>query len=206
MGIRIRKAMGYGTYVTIEELKNVRSVLANENVNIDMVLDRGKIKYADKTDDFDVCMLYNNIKSLNFDCLNEPIYTCVEIVNDEFTNKGPVIIVPPTSIDHWIRYDDDIDYVEVVQRNIHPEDFAGDIRWYSNPLYPFNDWMDANTGDRLPYDFTYCAQSEALKALYEEKNGSVNAIPMVPYSVRSIADYINLNYLNLRPVVATWWS
>lgn len=194
MGIRIRKIIGYGAifpgWREAFELLDKNSVNGEvNNLMVDNIPNATKYDHQFmETEQFVNKNLKQSYPKLFSDCIHYAEYT-----DDE---GGYVVIMPPIWSTTWIRYDDVIDHYDYIG-----QDMETIVRILDRPIYPFNDWMDPETGERISdvRNGTILAKEYLPKVVPD-------IVPIVPFSVRLLADQIGMNWKDLRPMSITWWD
>ena len=112
-------------------------------------------------------------------------------------DEGRIVFATPMNFKKWFRYDDDIDFQESDRENLTTE-----VKMIDSPLYPYLNYMDAETGEKVPMD-------RPLFKLKEEYGDSI--VPIVPTVIRILVKELKplddpMLWLKLRPMIVTWWS
>ena len=179
MGIRIHKAIGYSAkhpdsnslYDTVWEKEKDGEVATLLNGILDPYIDSPQcIMYKENPEQYPYPKFFHEI-----------VHNCSSDDVDPYA--GPFIIVPPSHMKSWYRWDDPIDYVE---ETLTGEPSADRLQVLSNPLYPFSGWL----------------RPDGSEPALDREEG---IIPMIPTSIRLIATHLGFNWLELRPAIATWW-
>jgi hypothetical protein len=197
MGIRIHRALGYAGYHPepdklndlIWENQQDNQVVALIDAEYQRLCDNGK-KISRTT------RLLGADTTLGFASLGSkpPRYfsDIVHYADHPDESGSPFVIVPPPYHKKWYRYDDMIDYMDAYQ--LQADDPCISLhKWFYTPLYPYINWMNKNTGE--------------IEHNYDRirKEFDPNMVPAVPKSVQVIAAHLGFNWLELRPMLATWW-
>ncbi len=104
--------------------------------------------------------------------------------------------MPPIQTGEWIRYDDIIDYYD-----FDGEEMGTKVRILDKPIYPYFDWMDPETGERIDG-----VRNGTILAKEYMPLTNPNMIPIVPFAVRLLATQVGMDWKILRPMTVTWWS
>ena len=189
MAIRIYKAIGY--IAPHPDLKALHRALDNDQVEgeVASLLDDRK-KYGTSSPNCNIYKQYPNIyKYPKF--FSDVVLNCNG--GDRFDDY---LIIPPGYVQDWYRSDNSIDYIEEMLAPDHPRER---LQILSDPLYPFNGWLRLDGTDAPEY---------GTEEYWEEFNGNSHLLmPMIPKSVRAIATHLGFNnWIELRPVFASWWA
>jgi hypothetical protein len=153
--------------------------------------------------------------------------------DDEYGLENVCIFKPLFGFKDWQRFDDTIDYMEHIERRICnlPDDYVKVFRW--SCLYPFQNFVDAKTGERLKKDpfstvrmiNSYldkgeipipCNQWESFEhgsdGKYKTwKEFEQNVFPMVPESIVEFCKFYNIfkdekTVHTLKPMLYVYWG
>lgn len=194
MGFKIHKVLGYGViYPNAEELFEFLDDSSTHNDNeVDDLITEYLKTHTRKTDYHDNLFLETKEMAEKY---NTPypkhVMDCIKHTEYEVSTEGHIVIIPPIWIKYWYRWDDNIDYCEA-----DTEDTTTKVKFLDRPIHPYSTWIDSVTFETINHEDYY-----GLRRYQEPK-----PIPGIPTSVRLIADYINLDWKTLRPMVVTWWS
>ena len=233
MGVRVHKIMGYG----LTDVKTREYRIADGRINRNSKLFNGYdleigdyISYLESKFDksnFDTYSLDLSILSSKDTKENNRKYSMREGLfwNGEYGMKN-VLVLKPICCDDWYRYDDSIDYVEETYKWSSDKDAQSNhVRVLKYGLYPWSGtFMNAKEGERVRegIDFIH-AKRPNLRPFYNvdelaqklgfenEADADLNLVPLVPYEIRSLAEYGNLFtndevWRQLRPMIYTYWS
>jgi len=201
MGNWINKIMGYGaSTANTEALSNV--------------LSGGEVGEVEKLMD----AAYNALSGagkhiLGFQCKHpswhgeypETLNDVVKLAEHPDAQDGYLVFMPPASARRWYRWNDDIDYAEVAVDMIvtGDSDLETSTLFHNSPLYPYLDWMNSKTGEKVSMD----VPNFQMREIYGDK-----IAPFVPEAVRVISDHLTERgvveekfWLKLRPMIVTWW-
>lgn len=109
--------------------------------------DPSKMKQASADD----LMAYFVAKTIQEDGYNGFRFADGVIYDPETADPETLLIVPYASHEKWIRRDDDMDYAEydLMYRRFSGLDFRPVVQVLPNPLYPYDVFMNASTGEVL---------------------------------------------------------
>jgi hypothetical protein len=192
MGTRIHKVMGYGLKADKRKVRSIESKLdAAKPDALEAIMKRAydaadsrismKLGFDTKYPDFK-----------NYPNLNDVIHLAFH-PDDE---KGHVVLVPPSCVRSWYRFNNDIDHIECFMKH---QDCRDDFMELEFPLYPYLHWMDPVTGEELKH---YSNIGDRKSYISEHGHAPV---PMPPESVKVLANHFKLNWMKMRPCIATWW-
>lgn len=96
----------------------------------------------------------------------------------EYGDPGTILIIPPGLGNQWSHYDDHIDTIEAsLNGNFR---MSPEVKLVPLSPYPFSDWMDARTGERISFEvetkmgaIDFLTRSLEEKDLSEEQQVSV---------------------------------
>jgi hypothetical protein len=200
MGTRIHKVMGYGA--KIANHRELFELLYEDRTDgeVSQALDDYRSKIENEFDRFDLklwsarCHYHNQLHQhrkyhRDYPRFFRDLIHYAEHPDDE---DGYTVIVPPGCPD-WYRYDDMLDYTEASILN--PDNpLESRLTVLDHGLYPWVGLMSP-TGERMKDAFP----------VWEAKRLNPELVPFVPYHIRAIAEAVSIDWLQLRPVVATWW-
>ena len=225
MGIRIKKAMGYGT-------QDMAGCLGITTRQIYDAHERHYLDFVKFVEDF--LKVYENEKIMGteylgailhrFDCTSlksgehymskEIDWHCEDYDNselfnlimhdNEFGNENTVVFVPRPRL---FRRDDDIDFNEYHARYGYDGDYEPKIEKIKTTIYPWSYMMKLNK-DNTPWGIeTYFPPTCYLDIPGEAEKH----IPYVPYNIKLMLDFIAgrdmiEEYMTLRPMIYTYWS
>lgn len=138
-----------------------------------------------------------------------------------------VLCIRPLTCEDWYRYDDILDWLEA-------DDMNPVARVLEHGIFPWSgSYMDSTTGQRLPHEvmdwvrlWTNIAPADrptvrkAVKSELDELAGTFGmthdeaefrVAPLVPEDIRNLCEYAEVFtnpdvWLQLRPVIYTWWA
>jgi hypothetical protein len=237
MGIRCRKVLGYG--LTDVQHSEDRYTITDGRINVERL---GNLLAGDPTVDGYAAFLQANKDrdergswglldawTVRDNDHRRRLDECV-IWNGEFGLPN-VLVVQPLAMHDWDRYDDPIDYVE--ETWVQGRGITGDFRHVEpiglHTLYPFEAFMDADTGEKLGdkvYYWVRAVNDNRVQDLSVEERDTLaqhfagfethdealrRVVPVVPTEVRAITEYLGVFtsgdvWRQLRPVLYVYWS
>lgn len=239
MGYRINKALGYGLtdIQTIQDAED-KEVFTLNDKRIDLSCLNNRKDYSDgrfldhmdtlianeqdesKKDDLAIEKflftesMHNPIGEAQVMDLENSYIAISGIHYNDYTGLPNVLVLtPPARVKaSWIRHDDDIDYAEA--ENMDPI-----IKQFTEPLYPYDGWMNTETGERLNKDDLETFQKIAfveeliqneinpennierinfLKKMYKtlgvsnQEEMEESRVPMIPLSVKVLCSWTGI--------------
>lgn len=234
MGIRVHKTLGYGlSDVKTEEGAGWR--LADERINAECPalnfrsgpIEEYKEWLEEQREAGDIEI------DLELSFLREPEpgdphfdLDSAVIHNGEFGLPNVLCIVPPTYQRKWSRFDDTMDWIEETYLRGDGEMQKNRVDVLRHGVYPFIDYMDKRTGERLDHRiFNWVRATNATEPLSEQeldlvaeacgfesnKDAWENVAPVIPRDIANIANFLEVFtspdvLLQLRPMIYTYWS
>jgi hypothetical protein len=146
-------------------------------------------------------------------------------VHEDEGGLKKVFLVVPAECPDWKRCDDMLDYIEEVQR--YPKKGPrGRVQPISRPLYPYEGWMHAKTGERISQGHELWQVVRFLGGSgpaehteeYLRRHGfaskeefAATVVPYVPHSVRLLCEWAGVfkdpkTALELRPLIYVYWA
>lgn len=222
--------MGWGIEVSDEEGEDLASSLTREfrkNISEYPSYLKDKIKETLDEDEKESAILelgliqareqFKDMSSVRFSDV-------VHIISMEYSETGTfIVIVPFSEVYNFHRHDDPIDYHDFDDSlNIDDGPF---VQHLNNGIFPYNDgYVDKRTQKSVSnntikvLDFmSEHYQGEASNDLYRKygfnslEEYKENVVPVVPFSVRNIVDWLKVFNKNpemvneLRPMLLTYW-
>jgi hypothetical protein len=149
------------------------------------------------------------------------------IHESEFGLPGVFLVMPIEMTKEWSHHDDSIDYYEAVSRSDN-SGCAPRILKLDRPLYPFEGYMDARTGESIQNGasifstYKYLVDNNSDKKIIDdyckthfacvnEDEFKANFVPYVPEGVVAQCHFANIfvdekTILELRPMIYEFWS
>lgn len=150
------------------------------------------------------------------------IHTAVTY-DDEGGDKSVLMVTPITEQEHWMRYDDPIDYSDHINKH---DDIAPIIEFLDDNPFPYNSfYFDVSNGEKINSDrlrlWKLFGKNEedpdkrekitqkSLGMSYED--ASTNIIPIIPSGVTNLINFLDIfnqkdKWKELRPAIYTYWS
>ena len=245
MGIRLLKAIGYG----LDDVKTEQYVLKDERFNIDNfynidihVDDYLKWLQAKLPSDYDPSK-QQPLPEINMDFLDIELekrfltssklnnLSNMIVSNFEYGLPNVVCIVPPLNYKEWVRYNNDIDAVEVsimLEKNPDKDAYAPRIEIMKNGFYPFNGlFSNKENGEPLKgevlaiYRHFLFNENEIKDEFKNSKidqfdNRTFNEMkesynPMIPPSIINLCEFLNIfkdlnTVYSLKPMFYSYWG
>lgn len=238
MGIRITKVMGYGVVLSDEEWQEKQQIVEKFADNLDENNIDPVTNYAEFLKN-----KYQSSNSFTMDYLLSKNCTLPEVpvtnifnfipqtqVNGDETKKSNVLLVsPPLQHPQWCRTDNDMDYIEHLQRNTEPSNI---VTTFNKALYPFNQFiMHKETGlllrenrySQIMIKLYEADQSEETMTVLNELSKTEFGMPFlevyenytvasVPQEIQDLAEWVGLTKVNenithkLTPMIAEYWN
>jgi hypothetical protein len=233
MGIRINKVMGYG-------LDNLQGLSMEsdqwDNTGIDERLARHPQDVFSEDNKGDYVMtrksFFEFVKNSNFGDVTDRLLLTRLTPNswnpqDSFKweceggDSAVLVIVEPTCPD-WYRRDDNLDYVDYVNRYGDDDDMTPKVSRLSRGIYPYSGYSDIRTGRKVKLDTNLSLQDLADSSIPEDYREELTGIktgqeildfarPTVPFGIQMLCRWLGLfkedtSVYVLRPLIYTYWS
>lgn len=235
MGIRVNKAIGYGLVVNTDD---VDSIVNTRQLRVPLdqypeYLDTWKRWFLSTQDEFpdslnDIALELSLFREAGYANLSGAIgRDVVKLIDYEIDDEGEsmktlVLITPISEKDKWYRYDNPIDYAEIVGSH---EDMETKAQFQDHGFFPWeSSFVNKKTGDRLRHQDMQMVQfltimidnttenrnkgeskAEETTALLMERERKCqeigfssysdyvdNAIPLIPHAISHAAQYLRL--------------
>lgn len=244
MGIRIHKVLGYGLTDIKTKITKRRTFINDDRFN---PLGWFLSDYEERDDiwSFDGFMYYwknhrQETKYLDYDIVFNlfyqeqikegkalpDIYNCV-VYDNEYGLKNLLLIIPPSSVNEWYRYDNIIDYHEEIETNSSLSNRYIHIPWGIFPWYGCftnlqgqrytkinsslaSEFIRTKINKRKGYTKQLEFYAKQL-GFSSAKEAAKNIIPLIPEEVIVFCKYLNLfndidTIYQLRPMLYIYWS
>lgn len=225
MGIRLKKALGYGIALSTQELKEQVN-LANLDIAMPKSLAEYKASLSASSEHTDSEMLLRYWIDKNLEKREIADFVHLEKVSKE---NFALVIIPIPMISEWLRWDNSIDYVEYELKfsdGRYPQ--QSEITWLPYAPYPYSGlYMDAISGERISQ--YHVDLWKFLKDNKDTENGALvqrlldvlevssldeadnRIVPHVPEEVRNFIEWLGLfknpdQWKSLRPVLGSFWG
>jgi len=201
MSTKIHKIMGYGAPIT--QHKDLFTVLhEGDDGEVERIMDGARLETEGKSN-----------LALSFECKhpNWPgeypsrFRHVVQFAEHPDCETGNLVFMTPVMFKSWFRYNSSLDYAEIAAQMLASENDGLETRilQHDSPFYPYLNWMDAETGDKVSMD---------VPNFHMRKTHGDKIAPFVPEAVRVISDHLTERgvveekfWLKLRPMIVTWW-
>ena len=205
MGMRIKKALGYGisfskveNEICVPNKENIRKYLYDDGGIDDFLKSLGPLDKMDAMTQYEINFIENSESKIR------DFYQLVQY-DDEFLSEDCIIFQTPLCYSEWNRSSDDIDYYELTFSN---EDMSLEptIKTSNVCLYPYTNLMKKDENGNIEKYWVPCYRDDP-----ELKE---TAIPYVPEIVQKMVEYFEFVpkdrttdlILTMRPTLATWFS
>jgi hypothetical protein len=193
MGIRIHKALGYAGYHPDPDGLSDKIWDDEQENEVLALIDAEYQRISEQEKNSRLLWMDTTIGFSNWNKTPPKYFKDILHYADHPDQDGaPFLIVPPSYHKKWYRYDDMIDYMDVYSVDSN-DPCVTKHKWFDTPLYPYLEWMNKNTGE---FEKNY-------NRIIDGPNPEI--VPAMPDSVKVIAKHLGFNWLELRPLLATWW-
>ncbi len=239
MGVRITKAMGYGISLPVDEWREKQKIVSDfadnlDENNIDPVTNYAefiKNKYKFSSGSFTIDYLLSKSSSIpEVPVTNIFNFVCTTQINGTKSEESNVLLIsPPFQHNQWYRTDNDMDYVEHLQRHTNPLNI---VTTFDKAFYPFNHLlMHKETGlllreerySQIMLELYKVDQSDETMTVLNELSKAEFGMPFlevyenytvaaVPQEIQDLAEWVGLTEVNenithkLTPMIAEYWD
>lgn len=222
MAIRIHKILGYGLDTVGED--GSPCAIHPRDIEMDhkdflawLKEECNKPKQEKRpVDSIIVASAFSRYPDMIQECYANPYFH----YDDEF-GMANVLMMVPVTFEKWYRVDDNIDYAQEYDNICYPYIKKMDS------IYPFRNFMNANTGDVIYFKEEVGLDPLVLQELTHHRNLNMdyytpygfrdeedvrnNFVSVIPWSVQKLCEYLKLfndpkGYLQLRPMLYTYWA
>jgi hypothetical protein len=225
MGRRVHKALGYGLADVAFDSENYKIVdsrfnsdaMKCENIAVDSFITFLKTKLEEE-EGFEAKMLISILQNK----VPLSLIWSSFVMQTTFGGASIFLMTPAEYIDEWHRYDDMVDWVEESQNYQQTNRY----QLIDRPLYPFEIYMHAETGELVPLgcqmasvvnqlilsgELDSCTEFLKAKGFGSITEFKTKIVPVVPMSIRYMAEWLGIfkdpkTVLSLRPMLAVYWS